>query len=161
MRSRHDFFFFAPNLVLTGPLDDIAGKAGQTTQAVFFDERFCGSATLREFRLVYDLWSQHTRQLEEEANFSIMDVKLEDVEEPFFTGIEVIRTQRNLDFKTDREACYINAPDLGIAGNVLKIRANFWRGLLTRFYLLAENLLVYAILRAFRMSSLWFGDFRA
>ena len=90
MRSRHEsffFFFFALNLVLTGPLDDIARKAGQTTQAVFFDERFCGSATLREFRLVYYLWPQHTRQLEEEANFSIMDVKLEDVEGPFFTGI--------------------------------------------------------------------------
>ena len=26
---------------------------------------------------------------------------------------------------TDREACYITPQDLGIAGNVLKIRANF------------------------------------
>ena len=47
---------------------------------------------------------------------------------------------------TDREACYITAQDLGIAGNVLKIRANFWRGFLAHFYLEAENLLVFAVL---------------
>ena len=58
---------------------------------------------------------------EEEANFSNMDVKLDDVERPFslvFTTLltlsRVIRTQRSLDMTTDREACYITAQDLGI-----------------------------------------------
>ena len=62
---------------------------------------------------------------------------------------------------TDREACYITAQDLGTAGNVPKIRANFWRGFLTHFCLEAENLLVFAILRACRMSSRGFAVFRA
>ena len=62
---------------------------------------------------------------------------------------------------TDREACYITAQDLGIAGNLLKIRANFWRGFLAHFCLEAENLLVFAVLRAYRMSSPGLADFRA
>ena len=41
--------------------------------------------------------------------------------------------QRSLDMTTDREACYKTVQDLGIAGNVLKIRANFWRGFLAHF----------------------------
>ena len=45
-------------------------------------------------------------------------------------------------------------------GNVLKIRANFWRGFLAYFCLEAENLLVFAVLRACRMSSPGFADFR-
>ena len=45
-------------------------------------------------------------------------------------------------------------------GNVLKIRANFWRGFVTYFCLEAENLLVFAVLRACRMSSAGFADFR-
>ena len=35
----------------------------------------------------------------------------------------------------------MTAQDLGIAGNVLKIRANCWLGFLTQFCLEAENLL--------------------
>ena len=62
---------------------------------------------------------------------------------------------------TDREACYITAQDLGIAGNVLKIRANFWRGFLAYVCLEAESLLVFAVFRACRMSSPGFADFRA
>ena len=61
---------------------------------------------------------------------------------------------------TDREACYITPQDLGIAGNVLKIRANFWRGFLGHFCLEAENVLVFAVLGACRMSSPGFADFR-
>ena len=45
-------------------------------------------------------------------------------------------------------------------GNVLTIRANFWRGFLAFFCLKAENLLVFAVLRACRMSSPGFADFR-
>ena len=59
-----------------------------------------------------------------------------------------------------REACHITAQDLGIAGNLLKIRANFWRGFSTYFCLEAENLLVFAVLRACRMSSLRISGFK-
>ena len=62
---------------------------------------------------------------------------------------------------TDREACYITAQALGIAGNVLRIRANFWRGFLTHVCLETENLLVFVRLRACRMSSRGFADFTA
>ena len=62
---------------------------------------------------------------------------------------------------TDMEACYITAQDVGIAGNVLKIRANFWRGFFAHVCLEAESLLVFAVLRACRMSSSRFADFRA
>ena len=46
-------------------------------------------------------------------------------------------------------------------GNVLKkIRANFWRGFLAHFCLEAENLPVFAVLRACRMRSPGFADSR-
>ena len=61
---------------------------------------------------------------------------------------------------TDREACYITAQDLGIAGNVLQMRGNFWCRFLAHFCLEAENSLVCAVLRACRMSSPGFADFR-